>query len=95
MDRDHETQRTQGEAARSRALPRRPSAPSLGEWSAEWAQNHRTLSRVAAWCLGILAVAWVSTAGVDAVRSQWGTAMYFAATAAASAFVCWWLSRHS
>ena len=96
MDRDRETQRAQVEAAPSRTLPRRQNGqPSLRDWLAEWVQNHRTLSRVATWCLGILAVAWVSTAGLHAVRQEWGQAFYFAATAAAAAIVCWWLSRRS
>ena len=83
MDRDREAQGVQS------------GQTSLGDWVTGWAQNHRTLSRVAAWCLGILAVAWMSTAGMHAVHNQWGQAVYFAATAAAAAFVCWWLSRQS
>jgi hypothetical protein len=94
MDHDRDAQRSQAEVARSRTLPRRSNdRPSLGEWAAGWVQNHRMLSRVAAWCLGFLAVAWVSTAVLEASREQWGLALYFAVTAVAAAIVCWWLSR--
>ena len=96
MDRDRETQCSQREAESSNTLLRRSNGgTSLADWSAGWVQNHRMLSRVVAWFLASLAVAWALTAWVDARRTEWGPALYFTVTSAAAAVVCWWLLRQA